>query len=130
MADKLKSLGLDVIAITMKDAGATAPEILDAIRTSYGIDVTLEDVEEVIGKTASVEDLEKLNMMIDFFFAQFKNSNEMIAARVGAAKMVKELMELKFKYGGKPKNTNKEEMSMDAERVRELLKEAGFKFNA
>jgi hypothetical protein len=42
--------------------------------------------EEVIGKTASVEDLEKLNMMIDFFFAQFKNSNEMIAARVGAAK--------------------------------------------
>jgi hypothetical protein len=44
--------------------------------------------------------------------------------------MVKELMELKFKYGGKPKNTNKEEMSMDAERVRELLKEAGFKFNA
>ncbi len=130
MADKLKSLGLDVIAITMKDAGATAPEILDAIRTSYGIDVTLEDVEEVIGKTASVEDLEKLNMMIDFFFAQFKNSNEMIAARVGAAKMVKELMELKFKYGGKPKSTNKEEMSMDAERVRELLKEAGFKFNA
>jgi hypothetical protein len=36
MADKLKSLGLDVIAITMKDAGATAPEILDAIRTSLG----------------------------------------------------------------------------------------------
>lgn len=130
MADKLKNLGLDAIVIAMRDAGVSAPDIKETLKKSYGIEVNLEDVEELTGKTASMEDLDKLNAMIEFFFEQFNDAENLIATRANAAKMVKDLMELKFKYGGKPKSgVTAEAVSMDYERVQKLLKEAGFKFN-
>lgn len=79
---------------------------------------------DIIEANVSTEmDVERINFMIDLFFGLLKEES-MDRDRVSNAKMVKELLDLKFKYLGVNKGDSAQEAA-DEVKIRKRLMESG-----
>lgn len=68
-------------------------------------------------------DVEKINFMIDMFFSMLKE-DDMDKNKISNGKMVKELLDLKFKYLGVGKKEGEVER-VNEEKIRKRLMESG-----